>query len=76
MPPAVSPVPDSTGWGTHVLAVAEGPDGSVWVGTYGQGIYVSRDGAGREWENLRSGDSTAISWDFVNAIAFGPAGEV
>ena len=69
------PVPDSSGWGTHVLAVAEAPDGSVWVGTYGQGIYVSRDGSGEDWENLRSGDSTDISWDFVNALAFAP-GEV
>ena len=76
MTPLRSPLPDSTGWGTHVLAVAEGPDASVWVGTYGQGIYVSRDGMGREWENLRSRDSTDISWDFVNAIAFGSAGEV
>ncbi len=70
-----SPVPDSTGWGTHVLAVAEAPDASIWVGTYGQGIYVSRDGTGRDWENLRSRDSTDISWDFVNAFAFAP-GEV
>ncbi|MFN2431405.1 MAG: peptidoglycan DD-metalloendopeptidase family protein [Gemmatimonadota bacterium] len=63
-------MPDSSGWGTHVLTVATAPDGAVWVGTYGQGIYVSRDGSGREWENLRSRDSTSISWDFVNAIAF------
>jgi murein DD-endopeptidase MepM/ murein hydrolase activator NlpD len=70
-----SPVPDSTGWGTHVLAVAEAPDGGVWVGTYGQGIYLSRDGTGRDWENLRSRDSAGISWDFVHAFAFAP-GEV
>ena len=76
MPASESPLPDSTGWGTHVLAVAEGPDGSLWVGTYGQGIYVTRDGTGREWENFRSRDSTDISWDFVNAIAFGSADEV
>ncbi len=69
------PVPDSSGWGTHVLAVAQAPDGSVWVGTYGQGIYVSRDGTGGDWQNITSGDSTSISWDFVNAFAFAP-GEV
>jgi murein DD-endopeptidase MepM/ murein hydrolase activator NlpD len=69
------PVPDSSGWGTHVLAVERAPDGSVWVGTYGQGIYVSPDGNGAEWRNIRSGDSTSISWDFVNAFAFAP-GEV
>ncbi len=69
------PVPDSTSWGTHVLAVAEAPDGAVWAGTYGQGIYVSRDGGGRAWEQIKSGDSTSISWDFVNALGFAP-GEV
>ncbi|MBA2564088.1 MAG: M23 family metallopeptidase [Gemmatimonadetes bacterium] len=74
-PAAAAPLPDSSGWGTHVLAVAQAPEGAVWVGTYGQGIYVSRDGSGRAWENLRSRDSTSISWDFVNAIAFAP-GEV
>jgi murein DD-endopeptidase MepM/ murein hydrolase activator NlpD len=72
---ASGPVPDSSGWGTHVLVVEQAPDGAVWVGTYGQGIYVSRDGEGHAWENIRSGDSTSISWDFVNAIAFAP-GEV
>jgi murein DD-endopeptidase MepM/ murein hydrolase activator NlpD len=67
-----APVPDSSGWGTHVLTVARAPDGAVWVGTFGEGIHVSRDGTGRRWEVLRSGDSTAISWDFVNALAFAP----
>jgi murein DD-endopeptidase MepM/ murein hydrolase activator NlpD len=33
---------------------------------------VSRDGTGREWENLRSDDEDGISWDFVHAFAFGP----
>ncbi|MFN2382656.1 MAG: peptidoglycan DD-metalloendopeptidase family protein [Gemmatimonadota bacterium] len=65
-------MPDSSGWGTHVLAVEVAPDGAVWVGTFGQGIYVSRDGSGRDWEQIRSGDSTGISWDYVNAISFGP----
>jgi hypothetical protein len=69
------PVPDSSGWGTHVLAVARAPDGAVWVGTYGQGIYVSPDGTGADWRNIKSGDSTSISWDFVNALAFAP-GEI
>lgn len=71
-----APLPDPTDWGTHILAVATAPDGAVWVGTYGQGIYVSRDGSGTDWENLRSSeDTTSISWDFVNAFAFAP-GEV
>jgi murein DD-endopeptidase MepM/ murein hydrolase activator NlpD len=65
-----SPLPDSSGWGTHILAVAVAPDSSVWVGTYGDGIYVSRDGSGAEWEHITSGDSASISWDFVNSFAF------
>jgi murein DD-endopeptidase MepM/ murein hydrolase activator NlpD len=72
------PLPDTTGFGVHVLAIARGPDNAVWVGTYGQGIFVLRSGAGA-WEHLRhSADTTArsISFDFVNAVAFGPAGEV
>jgi murein DD-endopeptidase MepM/ murein hydrolase activator NlpD len=72
----VPPLPDPTGWGTHVLALARAPDGALWVGTYGQGIYVLRPGR-TGWENLRA-DTTgrSISWDFVHAFAFGPGGAV
>lgn len=70
-----SPLPDPSSWGTHVLAVAVAPDSAVWVGTYGDGIYVSRDGTGADWEHITAGDSTSISWDFVNSFAFAP-GEV
>jgi murein DD-endopeptidase MepM/ murein hydrolase activator NlpD len=73
--PALATLPDPGGWGTHVLATAVAPDGALWVGTYGQGIYVSRDGSGAEWANLTSADSGGISWDFVNAFAFAP-GEI
>src|SRR5690348_7070184 len=72
------PLPDTTGFGVHVLAIARAPDNSVWVGTYGQGIFVLRSGAGA-WERRgHSADTTAhsISFDFVNAFGFGPAGEV
>jgi len=73
---ASSPLPDPSGWGTHVLEVAVAPDSAVWVGTYGDGIYVSRDGTGADWEHIvSSDDSTSISWDFVNSFAFAP-GEV
>lgn len=78
LPPATergSPLPDPSGWGTHVLTVALAPDGAVWVGTYGEGIYVSRDGSGSRWERLTSDAEHGISWDFVNAFAFAP-GEV
>jgi murein DD-endopeptidase MepM/ murein hydrolase activator NlpD len=70
--PAVAQLPDPTGWGTHVLALEVAPDGAIWVGTYGQGIYVSRDGTGSDWTRLTSADSAGISWDFVNAFAFPP----
>ena len=43
------PLPDTTGAGVHVLAVARAPDNAVWVGTYGQGMFVLRRGAG-SWE--------------------------
>src|SRR3982074_2370648 len=72
------PLPDTTGFGVHVLALARAPDEAVWVGTYGQGIFVLRRGAG-SWEQVRhSSDSTArtISFDFVNAFGFGPNGEI
>lgn len=27
------PLPDSSGWGVHVLAIDRAPDSSIWVGT-------------------------------------------
>ncbi len=76
----IPPLPDSAGWGVHVLAIARAPDQSTWVGTYGQGIFVLRREAGSgEWERIRSSSDTAahsISWDFVHAFGFGPRGEI
>ena len=74
--PHLPPLPDPTGWGTPVLALERGPDGSIWAGTYGEGIYVLRPGAGA-WENLRA-DTTGhgISFDFVHAFAFGRHGAI
>jgi hypothetical protein len=70
------PLPDTTGWGVHVLAVARDAQGSVWVGTYGKGIYKLPLGAST-WQSIRH-DTTAnsISWDFVHALAFGSRGEI
>ncbi|HXI19665.1 MAG TPA: M23 family metallopeptidase, partial [Gemmatimonadales bacterium] len=70
------PLPDSTGWGVHVLAVTRGPRGSLWVGTYGQGIFRLRPGA-TTWEHIVH-DSLpgSISWDFVHAFGFGPRGQI
>lgn len=76
----IPPLPDSSGWGVHVLAIARAPDGAIWVGTYGQGIFVLRRGVGSgEWERIRSSSDTAahsISWDFVHAFGFGPRGQI
>src|ERR1043166_9523756 len=72
------PLPDSSGWGVHQLARVPAPDGSVWVGTYGQGIFVLRNGAS-SWQQIRASNDTAanaISWDFVHAFGFGPRGEI
>ena len=72
------PLPDSSGWGVHVLAIARAPDSAIWVGTYGQGIFVLRKGA-TSWERIRSSSDTAahaISWDFVHAFGFGPRGQI
>jgi len=65
---ALPPLPDSTGWGVHILTLGRGPDGAVWVGTYDDGIYVLRPGA-QQWEHTRA--ETAP----VQALAFGPRGE-
>src|SRR5690606_26663715 len=43
LPPAL---PDTTGWGVQVLALARAPDGALWAGTGGQGIYVLRPDTG------------------------------
>src|SRR3989442_716415 len=75
---SLPPLPDTSGFGVHVLALARAPDGAVWVGTYGQGIYVLRPGAGT-WEQIGKSAATAahsISWDFVHAFGFAPPGAI
>jgi murein DD-endopeptidase MepM/ murein hydrolase activator NlpD len=76
----VPQLPDSSGWGVHVLAIARAPDSAIWVGTYGQGIFVLRRGPGTgAWERIRASSDTsqhAISWDFVHAFGFGPRGQI
>jgi murein DD-endopeptidase MepM/ murein hydrolase activator NlpD len=73
---ALPPLPDSAGWGVHVLAAARDPGGTIWLGTYGQGLLRLAPGA-TAWERIRHDSSaTSISWDFIHAIAFGPHGEV
>ena len=70
------PLPDSTGWGVHVLTAARDGQGALWLGTYGRGILRLPFG-GTSWEHIRRDTTgTSISWDFVQAIAFGPRGQV
>jgi len=71
------PLPDSAGWGVHVLTAARDPQGGIWVGTYGQGMYRLAPGA-TQWQGFRhdTSSATSISMDFVQAIAFGPRGEI
>src|SRR5918994_2398261 len=70
------PLPDSTGWGVHVLSVARDARGTIWVGTYGHGIYRLPAGA-TAWEPIRHDSTeTSISWDFVQALAFGARGQI
>lgn len=75
---AVPPqLPDTTGWGVHVLALERARDGAMWAGTYGRGIFVVRQDT-LVWENIvpREGDSTSISWPYVNSIGFARDGSV
>jgi murein DD-endopeptidase MepM/ murein hydrolase activator NlpD len=72
----IPPLPDSTGWGVHVLSVARDAQGAIWVGTYGQGIYRLPLGA-TDWQSIRRDSTgTSISQNFIPALAFGSRGEV
>ncbi len=63
------PLPDSTGWGVHILALGRAPDGAIWAGTYGDGIYALKPGAAA-WEQVRAENAPVL------AIAFGPREDV
>jgi murein DD-endopeptidase MepM/ murein hydrolase activator NlpD len=71
------PLPDSGGWGVHVLTAARDAGGGLWLGTYGNGMLHLPPG-GTAWEQIRRDTTIAggISWDFVHAIAFGPRGQI
>ncbi len=74
--PQLPPLPDTSGWGVHILALARAPDGAIWVGTYGDGIYVLRRGA-QAWEHLTADSGRGhISFNYVHAFAFGPRNDV
>jgi hypothetical protein len=70
--PLPSELPD-TAFGTQVLVVARSPhDRSLWAGTYGRGMFATRTDSTQKWRRIVTvrGDSTSISWNFVNSIAF------
>jgi murein DD-endopeptidase MepM/ murein hydrolase activator NlpD len=74
--PHLPPLPDSSGWGVPILALGRAPDGAIWAGTYGEGIYVLKPGA-QAWENLRADSGgRGISFDYVHAFAFSRHGAV
>ncbi len=60
----------------HVLAAARDPGGTIWLGTYGQGLLRLAPGT-TAWDRIRHDSSaSSISWGSIHAIAFGPRGEV
>jgi len=59
-------LPDTSGWGVHVLGLARARDGTLWAGTFGEGIYVLRRDS-TTWTNIRAGEGS-IAWDYVNSV--------
>lgn len=67
---------DSAGWGVHVLALARAPDGGLWAGTYGKGVFVLRPDTAT-WDRIApSDDAGSIAAGHVNSIAFERGGAV
>jgi murein DD-endopeptidase MepM/ murein hydrolase activator NlpD len=60
----------------HVLAIARAPDSALWIGTYGEGIFVLDRGAAGWRQLLPDTTGTSISMGFVHAFAFEPDGTV
>lgn len=82
-------LPDSTGWGVHVLAMSRDSFARLWVGTWGEGLFVLGDPReepqedpeaegrprGPRWRHIEAGENS-IAWNLVNSIAFTKAGHV
>lgn len=74
--PALAQDPPGLPGTPHVLAIARAPDSSLWVGTYGEGIFVLDRGA-TAWRHLVPDTTgTSISLGFVHAFAFEADGTV
>ncbi len=64
------------GWPVVELTRKARANGEVWVGTYGHGVLVHAPGA-TAWRRIQRDTSTrALSWNFIDAIAFGPRDQV
>src|SRR5438552_18455956 len=53
------PLPDTSGFGVHVLALTRAPANALWVGTYGEGVFEPRPGAGGGDQSGHSTDTSA-----------------
>ena len=70
------PLPDSTGWGVHVLSVArdpQAPSGSAPTGTASTVCPPAPRPGNR---SATTPPRRSISWDFVQALAFGARGQI
>lgn len=68
-------LPDSAGIPTVVLTSLRAPNGELWIGTYGRGIFI-RSPSGGLRRIVSDTSKTAISMNFINAFAFGGRGEI
>jgi len=57
LPTPAAPIPwDAPRQGAFVMALAAGPDGSVWVGTEGRGVWRWQAGAREPWRQFTTAD--------------------
>jgi murein DD-endopeptidase MepM/ murein hydrolase activator NlpD len=64
-------LPDTTGWGVHVLALERASSGMLWAGSYAEGLFALGADSVRRWTQFLPvrGDSTSIGSKFINSIA-------
>ncbi len=69
-------LPDTSGWGVHILALGRARDGAIWAGTYGDGIWVLRPGAAA-WEQARAEPAPVVAFAFTSRgdVWYGTAGD-
>ncbi|MEO5509327.1 MAG: peptidoglycan DD-metalloendopeptidase family protein [Longimicrobiales bacterium] len=64
-------LPDTTGWGVHVLALERSLSGMLWAGSYAEGLFSLGTDTVRRWKQFMPvrGDSNSIGSKFINSIA-------